>query len=450
MLKKNYIKIARLVLKNYQYCNILDKLNKIIVFLSVVSILSFFPSVTTLALTQTTAEKIHGTEPYLVGENGVIPADLNDVLNFYIIDDKGNKKIYYGNSVLPEGTLTTGFPENMKISDFKIMDWDGFRDDDGDEVALITGYTYSWKDKFDREVKSDELLDPCRAPYKLEIIAENLQLTTKYGIPISKTYENPGLSKTFSIDVQYHTPICYVKPLNMDTNDKNVTDGGHTADFLPDAGFKTSTIASQGRIWPTTAFGGAVFLLLTRDLDKTNDHYTFSVTKGGDVLQVRNGNEFIFRPNLWEDYDPYYNVKPPYQYTIEAKNKYTNEVYEYSFEIEKWAKPDGVYGLWTFDEVKGNCDIVHGSLFSAAELTNSDYNIGPNARFTRALDGTLQGEWGRLPAYENSAWLFGPGKKDKGYYWTSDWTEVFIDNGAQISDRKPKHKYYQVCKIMAK
>lgn len=230
-------------------------------------------------------------------------------------------------------------------------------------------------------------------------------------------------------------------------------DGGHTSDFIPEIGFKAKTFESQGRVWPTTGFAGARFALITRDLDKTNDHYTFSVTKGGDVLSVHNGNEFLFRTNLYEDYELLNRIKPPYQYTIEVKDKDNGETYEYSFEIEKWAVPDEHRkpGRFTFGDTKKNCEGVGGTLFWKEEFTNSYDGLGGYARFRRAVDGTLHGEWGQLTKYEGSKWAFYRlGQKDAGFYWTLSWTQVFADNGAQWSDRKGSDKYLQVCKIMAK
>lgn len=208
---------------------------------------------------------------------------------------------------------------------------------------------------------------------------------------------------------------------------------------------------AQGRTWPTTGFPAASFRLLTRELDQTNDYYTFSVTKGGEALSVFDGNEFTYRADLYGATDLAVGRKPPVDYTIKVKNKKTNQEYEYSFTIDYWGKPDSVR-IWYWTEAIDNCRNIGGELFSINEYTNSDSNNGPKARFKRAIDGTLQGEWGSLHDYnqKGAVWKMDWNPSSNaydGYYWTSDFTQVFVNDGSHWSWRYPNAKFWQACKV---
>lgn len=343
MLKENCIKYYHFVNQYNRYLRILWQPQKIFSFFSFVIILSFFPSYQSLALTATTSNAINGTAPYMVAEWGVVPEDLNDVLNFSVTDAEGNKKVYYGNSTLPSSYSEDAFTKQMKISDFKIMDGDNFRDDDGDTGIYIGKgkYTYIWKDRYGHIPKSYEHLQSCKAPYTLEIEAKNLKISTKYGIPLSRTY--PYLYKKFVIDVKrcylpICTPICYVKPINSTNSPEKQLARSIEADsdYNDKWGYSAQEIENNGQVLPITAVPSEGFELITRELEDTNKYYTFTIKKGGEVLSVSDGNRFTFRPSAFSKADAERFYRPPYQYTIEIKNKETNEVSEYNFQIDKW------------------------------------------------------------------------------------------------------------------
>lgn len=364
------------------------------------------------------AKTIQGNHPYLVAEGNSIPADQNDILNFTIPTTDGGVATYYGNTPLPMATLTSGFSPNLKISDFNIMGADNFRDDDGDEQMAPNGYVYSanWVDRFGVTPDSNELLDTCRAPYQLTISADNLNVVTQYGDPSNIVYSN--LTKTFSIDVQYDNPICYIKPFDLYSSAKDpIYGGGHSADFNPLWGFKAQSIASSGKSWPTTAFSNAKFQIITRELDKTNDNYTFSVeTDTNNALTYDSStNYFTFTSN-----------RPKGPITIKATNT-KGENFEYSFTITTLAGP--ATNTFNINSVINNCvKAQYSGIFSVSQFTNSPIISDGSTRFSRQIDGTLQGEWGRLTQY---GWA-------NIYYWTntldpnnsSNHLMVYADNGS--------------------
>lgn len=337
MLKESCIKYHQLVNQNNRHLRVLNQPKKIFSFLSFVTILSFLPSSQSSALTARTSNVINGTPPYLVAERGVVPRDLNDVLNFSVIDPKGNTWVYYGNSRLPSKSSRNAFTKQFKISDFKPMGAKNVRDEDGDIGNFIGEFTVVWKDRYGHSPRKDANLSPCNAPYTLEISAKNLKVSTKYGIPLSRTY--PPLYKKFTIDVSCYTPICYVKPINSNNSSENQWARSLTADSNSNDkwGYSAQEIENNGQVLPITAIPSEGFELITRELEDTNKYYTFTIKKGGEVLSVSDGNRFTFRPSAFSKADAERFYRPPYQYTIEVKNKETNEVSEYNFQIDKWA-----------------------------------------------------------------------------------------------------------------
>lgn len=340
MLKESCIKYHQLVNQNNRHLRVLNQPKKIFSFLSFVTILSFLPSSQPSALTARTSNVINGTPPYLVAENGEIPEDLNNVLNFSVTDPDGNKKVYYGNSTLPSIDSEDAFTKQFKISDFQPMGANNVRDEDGDIGISIGGYTAVWTDRYGDKPKKNDHLSPCNAPYTLEISAKNLKVSTEYGVPLSRTY--PPLHKKFTIDVKNCwfpcSPICFIKPINSTNSPEKQLTRGIVADsdYNDKWGYSAQEIENNGQVLPITAIPSEGFELITRELEDTNKYYTFTIKKGGEVLSVSDGNRFTFRPSAFNKADAERFYKPPYQYTIEVKNKKTNEVSEYNFQIDKW------------------------------------------------------------------------------------------------------------------
>ncbi|NUF48326.1 hypothetical protein [Gilliamella sp. ESL0250] len=133
-------------------------------------------------------------------------------------------------------------------------------DDDGDKNVSATGdLTVVWQDKNGIDITSQirnnqiQTLDPCDAPYKLEVKATGGQLSTLYGIPKITSFSEEATSYYISprIDRPY---VCYAQP-NLYRRE-----GG--PNWVDKKGFKVASIHNFADNFPSTGSNGLHFYLL--------------------------------------------------------------------------------------------------------------------------------------------------------------------------------------------
>lgn len=359
-----------------------------------------------------------------------------------------------------DGTYTseTIFSKEIKLSDFTIIglsptDFAGnyYYDNDGDgndpiNPLLVGTLSYKWIDNNQYEIPTTDynksLLDldadpNISFPLRLEITNTNAQVQSAYGDPIL----SQGIVITKSYLINYQSGIYAIKPASTSnscqwvekTNGAGTTNsdgwvcasqstdgqsgkrvemgGGYTSDYIPDIGFKP---VPSNKAFPTVGFPGAEFTIIMigkqSDYKFTSDNPAVSVNSDTGVVKLI--------------------AKPSGTVTITANRLSSNIDYPYSFTITKWYTPKS--GTHNYSSAITLCG-GENNIISRAEFTNSPIaNIPTSNNWsyvrnygTRAIDGTLYGEWGYMSdhSYSSSAW-------QNNRYWTRDINE---DNSPNVN-----------------
>ncbi|OCG08743.1 hypothetical protein A9G13_01395 [Gilliamella sp. wkB178] len=262
---------------------------------------------TTQALSATTAQVIHGTQPYLTFDNGVTKVTTGDGLLGITISD-GTTKITYTPA---DNTSTASNPivllkENQRFTDIGMLvppttdsitlnaligaPYNYWGDDDGDGQG-VNGTTATGDlsvritDKDNQAVSRNTVLSACNgAPYKVELTSTAGSLATQYGLPNSSSFS--GGTATYYISPPLK--ICYVRPdlafgKNSETIDGiNYNFAGPATIWNWPKGFlvQSTESSSYSRNFPTTGANNLYFDLLVGGIDAATLTWP-TVTQGG-------------------------------------------------------------------------------------------------------------------------------------------------------------------------
>ncbi|OCG08747.1 hypothetical protein A9G13_01415 [Gilliamella sp. wkB178] len=408
---------------------------------------------TTQALSATTAQVIHGSQPYLTFDNGVTKVTTTEALLSITISDGTTRTTY-----TPDNTSTAANPIVLRVANQRFTDigmlvptntnsialnaligapYNYWGDDDGDGqgangITASGDLSVSITDKDNQVVSRSASLDICQAPYIVQLTSTAGSLTTQYGLPNSSSFS--GGTATYYISPKAVPTICYARPnLTWGTGDY----AGPATIWNPTKGFLVQSTESSGysRNFPTTGANNLYF-----DLDiggiKGSELTWPTVSQGGITATMTpspdNANNIrvtltgpaATASQWYSDSDTLGSIaRPslPQTFVLVGKDSSNNEVLKYGFKLQQWfvhrgTKQDNLAntsswcrslgGGYRLSQVKDLTNAVRtGAVGATPASTQNNYQ--------RNIGAGLFTEWGGMHYYTAAGFV-------NYYYWTPD------------------------------
>ena len=223
------------------------------------------------ALTTKTTNIIYGSAPYLTFDGGRTRVTNTEALLWISLSD-GRKftpttnNSSYNPIVLPVagqsfndiGMLVPTNTDSIALSSLIGTPYNYWGDDDGDGqgidgVTATGSLNLSIYDKDNNPVARNEVLNICKAPYKLMLSNDGGTLKTRYGVPNESRFTAGRV--TYYIKPK-ETQICFASPNRMGHGFNDIWEFGKG--FLP----QSFTPSSYGLNFPTTGANNLYFDLL--------------------------------------------------------------------------------------------------------------------------------------------------------------------------------------------
>ena len=419
------------------------------------------------ALTAQTSREIKGSAPYLTFDGGRTKiTTIYDLLTITLPD--GTKVGLYPNTSSPTNPLiarnvrrindigmyipsSTPFNGYSYIAMFDdIVNRYGYwGDDDGDGQVTASGRMWAtFSDKDGNDVLRNDILDACKAPYKITIGADG-GLATRYGIPNNTYFGRRSVDYYIKPDGG-----CYfvqsVRPnLNLGTgnfagpsNIWNSTKGFLVQSTSPssyDQNFPTTGAdglyfdldidggdASQLR-WSTVSHGG-ITATVSWVKPRTDSHQNQWENNMQHDTWISDKSKYVTRVTLTgprasstqiNSSNPSPLNKPilPQTFELEGRNSSGNVVVKYGFVLKQWFVNRGTQ-YKPYNEQLAWCNRLGYRLSRVRDLTNSNYrNLGASPRsssnnYMRHIGAGFFTEWGYMSQYADADFILN--------YWTSD------------------------------
>ncbi|OCG07974.1 hypothetical protein A9G13_07160 [Gilliamella sp. wkB178] len=433
---------------------------------------------TTQALSATTAQVIHGTEPYLTFDNGVTKVTTTEGLLGITISDGTTQTTYTPSHntstaanpiVLPVanqrftdiGMLVPTNTNSIALSSLIGAPYNYWGDDDGDGqgtngVTATGNLTVSITDSNGQVVSRDTILNTCGTtvpPYKLVLTSTAGSLTTQYGLPNSSSFS--GGTATYYISPKGGPTICYARP-SLDRGSDNYA--GFDTIWSPTKGFlvQSTTPSSYSRNFPTT---GANNLYFDLDISGINGSTLTwpTVTQGGITATMTpspdNANNIrvtltgpVATASQQSSATPGSIATPilPQTFVLVGKDSSNNEVLSYGFVLKKWFVHRGTQ-RGNLANTSSWCSSLGGGyrLSQAKDLTNGvGTSDNTNNYYKRNIGKGLFAEWGNMNVYTAAGFA-------KVGYFTSDssgsYQVVVRSDSGSVGNAFPSSSGFGLC-----
>ncbi|WP_133052229.1 hypothetical protein [Gilliamella apis] len=397
-------------------------------------------SFTNYALTTKTTNIIYGSAPYLTFDGGrtrvtnteaLLGISLSDGRRFTPTTNNSSSTNPIelpvdGQSFNDIGMLVPRNTDSIALSSLIGTPYNYWGDDDGDGQGVngitATGRLYlSIADKDNNPVARNEVLNICKAPYKLTLSNGEGRLTTRYGVPNESRFS--AGNATYYINPNISSPaICYARP--------NLERGGgiSAAVWKNGKGFLTQsfTPSSYGLNFPTTGANNLYF-----DLDISGNNQALSwapVSHGGITATMTDSTSTSVRvtltgpvatPSQWQsEYGGGFD-KPslPQTFELVGRDSSGNAVVKYGFVLKQWFVNRGNYlntvlrlRLWCSNgyrptKVKDLTNAAVGRSDCSGATPSS-----PDNEYRRHIGAGFISEWGNMSYYTGANFYT--------YYWT--------------------------------
>ncbi|MCO6539297.1 MAG: hypothetical protein J6569_04085 [Gilliamella sp.] len=432
------------------------------------------------ALSATTSERIHGTEPYLTFDGGVTKVTkTEDLLGIKLSD--GRTFTSQNNSSSPTAPIKLPNvgdtladiemivpPLSVSININDLVTQGKWGDDDGDGqgtngVTALGSISLAITDKDGNAVSRGDALDICNAPYKVTLDSSGGTLTTQYGVPNSSRFY--GGTAEYYITLPLPPVICSVRPnllyggttgTGLDWDDPRYA--GPANIWNPVKGFlvQSTTPSSYGLNFPTTGSDGLYFDLDIGGIDASQ--FTWTVITSGSIRAtvswilpnqgtnedkwIRDKSKNVTRVTLngpearsqWSNSNPSQITVPSLPQTFEliGRDRSGNEV-RYGFELRQWFVNRGGQGASLSNQTTW-CNSLGYRIPRIRDLTNAKCGVdnrwypcvndidgaNPSSGFTgyqRHIGAGFFTEWGAMSYYTDADFVFDT-------FWTSDATDT--------------------------
>ncbi|MCX8595693.1 hypothetical protein [Gilliamella sp. B3367] len=389
---------------------------------------------------QTTANQIQGSAPYLTFDGGRTRAvDANGLLGITLSD---------GTRYTPSTNLSSTTPISLPVEGQSFADIRMFvptntnsvdlstligppnnywGDDDGDSDVTATGrLSLSIVDKNNRPVSRDTVLTTCTdsAPYEVTLSSTDGTLSTRYGFPNRSTFRESSV--TYYVNPKVGPVVCFARPsFNYGTG---YFAGPASMWDLRNGFIPQSTDPSlYGRNFPTTGANGLYFDLLISGVSQPL--FWSPVSQGGITVTMSNFTATRVRVTLTgpaatqsqkDSSSPGLISRPTLPQTFELVGRDSNgaPVVKYGFTLKQWFVNRGsVYK--DYSNTLSWCNSLGYRMPRVKDLTNTkEYNLGatPSSSgnyYMRHIGSGFFTEWGDMPDYSGVGFSY-------GWYWTSD------------------------------
>ncbi|MCX8593836.1 hypothetical protein [Gilliamella sp. B3367] len=424
---------------------------------------------------QTTANQIQGTPPYLTFDGGRTRAvDANGLLGITLSDGAHYTPSTNSSSATPISLPVEG-QSFADISMFVPTDTNSvdlstligppnnyWGDDDGDADVTATGsLSLSIVDKRGQSVSRSTVPTICNAPYRIKLSSTNGTLSTRYGFPNRSTFS--ARSETYYVNPKAAPVVCFARP-NLfpgkrgdDTSHPSWDFAGPASMWDPANGFipQSTEPSLYGRNFPTTGANGLYF-----DLDisgVSQPLYWSPVSQGGITVTMSNSTATSVRVTLTGPYatesqhnsrNPGPISKPTLPQTFELVGRDNNgtPVVKYGFTLKQWFVNRGSKRD-TYSNTLSWCNSLGYRMPRVRDLTNSNYNnlgttpSSPGNYYQRRIGAGFFTEWGKMVDYSSVGF--------NDVYWTSDPSgsrqfTVATYNGDAYSSGS-SYPYYGLC-----
>ncbi|WP_199283335.1 hypothetical protein [Gilliamella sp. W8129] len=414
-------------------------------------------SFTNYALTTTTTNIIYGSAPYLTFDGGrtritntaaLLGISLSDGRTFTpTTNDSSDNPIELpveGQSFADIGMLVPTDTDSIALSSLIGTPYNYWGDDDGDGQGIdgitATGsLNLSIVDKNNQAVTRNEVLDICKAPYKLTLSNSEGILTTRYGVPNESRFT--AGNATYYINPKAAPAVCFARPnLEMDWGFR-----GGGAIWNPDRGFlpQSVTPSSYGSNFPTTGANGLYFDLDIGGVSQALSwapvsHEGITATMTDSIYQsvrVTLTGPAVTDSNQWYSENPDRIGRPslPQTFELVGRDSSGNAVVKYGFVLKQWFVNRGYRYAYTYSSMESWCNKIGGyRVPKVMDLTNAFCREGGRCQgsvgatpsssdntYRRHIGGGFFSEWGRMDHYTGANF-------QRGYCWTKDGS--FRDN----------------------
>ena len=435
---------------------------------------------------QTTANQIQGTPPYLTFDGGRTRAvDANGLLGITLSN---------GANYTPSNNSSSTTPivlpvEGQSFADIRMFvptDTNSvalstligppnnyWGDDDGDSGVTATGsLSLSIVDKNNQSVSRNSVLTICNAPYRIKLSSTDGTLSTRYGFPNRSTFS--ARSETYYVNPKASPVVCFARPnlkfgkLGDDPIFPSLDYAGPVSMWDPAKGFLTQETdpSRYGQNFPTTGLNGLYF-----DLDISGSSqplYWSPVSQGGITVTMSNPTATSVRVTLTGPYattsqhnssSPSPISKPTLPQTFELVGRDSNgtPVVKYGFTLKQWFV-NRVSKTDTYPNTLSWCNSIGYRLVKVKDLTNascrgshSGYHCfgsvgatpsAPHNGYMRHIGSGFFTEWGKMDYYSGVGF-------PSHWYWTSDpfgSTQFIVDTHyGHVRDPYTTSTYYGLC-----
>ncbi|MCX8595524.1 hypothetical protein [Gilliamella sp. B3367] len=395
---------------------------------------------------QTTANQIQGSAPYLTFDGGRTRAvDANGLLGIMLSN---------GANYTPSNNSSSATPivlpvEGQSFADIRMFvptdttsvalssligpPNNYWGDDDGDADVTATGsLSLSIVDKNNQSVSRNSVLTICNAPYKVTLSSTDGTLSTRYGFPNHSTFS--ASSETYYVNPKAESVVCFARP--------SLTNGtgylaGPASMWDPYKGFipQSTGPSSYGRNFPTTGLNGLYFDLL---IGGVSQPLSWSpVSHGGITATMSNSTATSVRVTLTGPYatpsqissanpGPLSTISLPQTFELVGRDSNGTPVVKYGFTLKQWFVHRG-----SKEDTPSNtlswCNSLGYRLVKVSDLTNASCpnndswcqgSVGatpssPDNYYMRHIGSGFFTEWGYMADYSGVGFPY-------VWYWTSD------------------------------
>ncbi|WP_133052194.1 hypothetical protein [Gilliamella apis] len=413
-------------------------------------------SYSSLALTSKTTNIIYGSAPYLTFDNGRTQVTNTDGLLGISLSNGDKYTPTTNNSslvnpiVLPTAgqsfadiaMLVPTNTDSIALSSLIDTPYHYWGDDDGDGQGLngisATGsLRLSIVDKDYHAVARNEVLDICKAPYKLTLSNTSGTLKTRYGVPNESRFSAGDV--TYYINPKATPSVCFARPILINGSDYYA---GPRSIWNPDKGFIPQSVmpSSYDLNFPTT---GANNLYFDLEIGGNNQAlYWAPVSLGGITATMTNSTNTrvrvtltgpVAKPLQWQSDNPGEIDRPSLPQVFEiigrdSPDSRGNEVVKYGFKLNQWFVNRG-HREFHYPDISSWCANIKYRMPNVRDLTNTSCqgaNSGhwcegvvgarpssPNNYYQRRIGGGFFAEWGSMSYYDSAEFNYYA-------YWTSD------------------------------
>ena len=419
-------------------------------------------SFTNYALTTKTTNIIYGSAPYLTFDGGRTRVTNTEALLGITLSDGRTFTPTTNNSsstnpiVLPVagqsfadiGMLVPTDTNSIALSSLIGTPYNYWGDDDGDGQG-VNGVTATGSlslaiiDRNYQPVARNEVLNICKAPYRLTLSNDGGRLTTRYGVPNESRFT--AGNTTYYISPNTLTAVCFAKPnISYSWGGWPPTDKWISAAIWKrDKGFITQsfTPSSYGLNFPTTGANNLYFDLEIGDGRNAQALSWAPVSHGGITATITFPDELynnsLVRVTLTGPVSTGWQLpgnlgqidRPPslpQVFELVGRDSSGNAVVKYGFELKQWFVHSGESGS-TESGISSWCNRFGYRHVKVRDLTNAscprdiDYCQGAEGAtpssdglyFRRHIGAGFFTEWGVMSGYWGAGF-------DGDHYFTSD------------------------------